>query len=254
MALFMRKLVISSMVMLMLFSLTACGEKLYELTPEEEGAIVSYSARTVAKYNNYQSDGLVYVPVEEAEEDTAEEDEELPQETVVEEETEAQDTSGTFGSDQKYTEDTTDSPYKREDSSPVTDLSSALKLGAVKATYTGYEISKDFVAEDIFSMTADPGKVFFSVKIRLQNTGSETAYVDMLSARPSFGLLINGEREAVAMTTVLLDDLGTYQGSIAPQETVDTVVIFSVPDDIESRLGSVGLRVLYESEKSEVEF
>jgi len=264
--LFKKKLVIVSMILIMLFSLTACGEKLYELTPEEEGAIVSYSARTVAKYNNYQSDGLIYVSKDELEEETQEEEITAVEETeeiVVETPWKSDDEDGsegssTFGSDQSYEEKAEPKP----ESKPVTsdnegvkaDLSTALKLGNVKASYIGYEVSRDYVAENIFSMTADPGKVFFTVKIRLTNTGSEKANIDLLASRPSFGLLINGEREAVAMTTVLLDDLGTYQGSIAPNASVDTVVIFSVSEDIESRLNSVGLRVLYESVKSDVEF
>ena len=38
-------------------TLSGCGEALYELTPEEQAAIVSYASHTVAKFNNYQKDG-----------------------------------------------------------------------------------------------------------------------------------------------------------------------------------------------------
>ena len=42
-------------------TLSGCGEALYELTPEEQAAIVSYASHTVAKFNNYQKDGEIFV-------------------------------------------------------------------------------------------------------------------------------------------------------------------------------------------------
>ncbi len=51
-----------------------CGEALYELTPEEQAAVVSYASHVVAKYNSYQKDGEVFVQQEvlDGEEETEE--------------------------------------------------------------------------------------------------------------------------------------------------------------------------------------
>ena len=37
-----------------------------------------------------------------------------------------------------------------------------------------------------------------------------------------------------AQMTILPNDLATYQGSVSPGESVDTVIIFQIPEEIQS--------------------
>ena len=55
------KMKMTALVLAAAFTFTGCGEALYELTPEEELAVVSYASHVVAKFNKYQRDGEVFV-------------------------------------------------------------------------------------------------------------------------------------------------------------------------------------------------
>ena len=49
---------------------------------------------------------------------------------------------------------------------------------------------------------------------------------------PSFTAVINGDQSVPAQTTILLNDLSTYQSDIEAGGTAETVLLFQVPEDI----------------------
>ena len=256
------KIIVAALLASMMMWTTGCGDPLYDLTDEEIEAIVSYSAHVIGKYNTYQNDGIVYVNPKSLE---AEDASTVPEETESDiEDTTALNTSDSDSDDTDTSEDSDTSEEASDESGTDTDngavfgsgqtyngqgygsienLTKALDLGQITAEYMGYEITSEYVQDEVFSMTADTGRDYFVIKIRLNNNSSNTYNIDLLSAKPRFRLLVDDESAGSAITTLLMNDLGTYQGELAPGESVDTVLLFSVIEGECDTFDSLGLSV-----------
>ena len=106
---------------------TGCGEKAIQLTDEEEGLIVDYTAHVVSKFNTRQPDGLVYVDTSQEEEESEE-----PVETGAEEETTEQDAVSQMGQNDGQVQ---------EEAQPVSmTLTEALQIAGVDAQVTSTEL------------------------------------------------------------------------------------------------------------------
>ena len=67
---------------------TGCGEPLYTMTAEEESIITLYASKTVSKFNKNQTTGIcnARVKVGELDENYEADEEDIPEEEVVEDE------------------------------------------------------------------------------------------------------------------------------------------------------------------------
>lgn len=211
------------------FTLTGCGDALYVLTPEEETAIVSYAARAVAKYNSYQQDGEVFVLQEilDGEDTLQEEESEMPEEAATEEpqETEVQ------------TEQTPETDMPSSDSAQTATLTDALDLGVIQADYVGSSLSNTYEESDYYAVDADAGMQFLVVNVNLTNPTEQDLHVDILAMTPTFQAVVNGTDTAAAQTTILLNDLSTYQSDVLAGATNETVLLFQIPQEIQEISG-----------------
>jgi hypothetical protein len=66
----------------------------------------------------------------------------------------------------------------------------------------------------------------------------------MLSRKVSFRMTLNDNVQAAAQVTILLNDLGTYQGTIEAGSGTDTVLLFEVPADTPEDLNKISLEVV----------
>ena len=199
---------------------TGCGEKAIQLTDEEEGLIVDYTAHVVSKFNTRQPDGLVYVDTSQEEEESEE-----PVETGAEEEEETteQDAVSQMGQNDGQAQ---------EEAQPVSmTLTEALQIAGVDAQVTSTELRSSYEEGDYYAMDASAGKTFLVVHVTLNNQTAEDISVDLLSGQPQFGAEVNGAGAVSAEMTVLSNDLATYQGTLAAGSSVDTVLLFQVPAD-----------------------
>ena len=121
-------------------------------------------------------------------------------------------------------------------------LEQALGLGnVVTAAYSHYDVTDSYVEADYFSMNASAGKTYVVIHIDLTATGGE-ASCDMLSKKLYYRLSINGEKAVGAQTSILLNDLSTYQGTVGAQPT-DCVLLFEVSADKAQNITSLDLKV-----------
>lgn len=213
------------------FALSGCGEKLYVLTAEEEAAIVSYAAHAVAKYNTYQQDGEVFVLKEVLEGGSIEADTETTDENSIN--TEVSDTE----TDSPYNDEISVAGNEANDSSGAVTLTEALDLGVIEAAYRGHELCATYEKSDVYAVDAAAGKQLLVVNIDLINQAEQDLYVDILASIPQIRAVINGEEEIVAQTTILPDDLSTYQRDILAGATDKTVLLFEIPEDIQEVSG-----------------
>ncbi len=226
-------------ILLLALSLVAggCGEKPMTLTKEEEAVIVSYAAHVVSKFNTRQPDGLVHVPEEVYQEKTSAEE---PKERDTENEIDAQDTEN--GSDGQDTQgdgaawpsdgQNGDAQGDASESAQGVSLTEALGFEGLTVECSDIQLSPSYVKPDFYSLDAAPGKTFLIINFLLTNTSDKDIDCDMLSRRVGFSAEVNGSVRAAAKTTILLNDLGTYQGIISAGQSAEAVLLFEVPADI----------------------
>lgn len=232
---------ITAVLFAMAVTLAGCGETMYELTEEEQAILVNYSAQAVAKFNTYQQDGEVFVRqdvldgVDTEEPATAETPAE--QEELTEGDTEAlQDTAEPVASDSQP------NPEQSQSEDTGSTMTEALDLGVVSADYMGNELTKSYMAEDFYVVDAEAGKQFLVVKYNLVNKANQPLHIDILAMTPTFVATVNGEHKVPAQTTILLNDLSTYQSDIETGGTNETVLLFQIPEDVEE-VSSIQLNV-----------
>lgn len=214
----------------MMLLTTGCGTKPYDLSDDDTVKVASYVAHVVTKYNGSQSEGLVAVESEDldTEEDTTEEKKEKT-ETKTEE-----------SSEKQKKEDKT----KQQSETETVSLEKALNLeSGLKASFNRYDVTDSYVESDYFAMNATSGKEYLVIHIDLSAEGADTA-CDMLSKNLNFRAVINGEKEVGAQTSILLNDLSTYQGTVAQGSAQDCVLLFETEKSSLENIESLNLKVL----------
>lgn len=207
-------------------ALTGCGEAPLELTEAEQQTIAQYAAHVVSKYNTKQRAGIVHMEPSSEEPETEAETEQPEPET----EAHQPEGNGTGGE-----------ASEQENHGSLTEI---LGLGSVEASYTGAELASSWEEGGIIALTPPEGKQYLVLHFVLHNSGSEDAVCDILSTRSVFQVSWNGEK-IPAQTTILLSDLGTYQGTIPAGGDAETVLVFEVPLSGEDPADNIALQIIY---------
>lgn len=243
-------------------SITACGcgDQIYELTNEEEAFIVQYSAHVVSKYNKLQTEGIEDVTVlkalrelreKEAEERRRQEQEEEKQQEEKQQEKEQQEKEQQKEDQTGTNPDGT--PQQEKPAVNYVSLNQALQLNGIDAVYRKYDITSTYHASASYMVRANSGNDLVVLYVNLKNKGSKAAECDILSKMPSFRLTINGELSVSADTTILLNDLGTYQGTIRAGNKAKTVLIFQVKHGAVKKVETMDLEVTIDGTSSQVQ-
>ncbi|MCI8488667.1 MAG: hypothetical protein HFJ04_00125 [Lachnospiraceae bacterium] len=222
-----RKIKITAVFLAASFALSGCGEALYELTPEETAAIVGYASHTVAKFNTFQQDGEIFVMQEVLD---GQEEPEEPAADSQETEEPATEQEDTETADKQNASDVQDTASLQEES---ISLGEALGLGGISAVCKGSSLCATYEKSDVFAVDAAPGTQLLVLTIELANQSGQDQHVDLLSLKPGFSVVVNGTQSAAAQTTILPNDLSTYQEDIAAGASNDTVLIFQIPENIQ---------------------
>lgn len=206
-----------------------CGEKPYELTEDDQSKIADYAAHVVTKYNGSQEEGLLKVE---------------PEEILAAEE---EDTENSAEQDEKKEENEKNQSGGGSVDKPKTEtvsLNKALQLeSGLKASFARYDVTDSYVEADYFAMNATSGKTYLVVHINLEAEGQDVD-CDMLSKELKFRVVINGEKEVGAQTSILLNDLSTYQGTITQGSAQDCVLLFETETEAVNNIESLGLKVV----------
>lgn len=196
--------------------LGGCGEAPYELTDQENAIIVNYAAHIAMKYDLNQKEGLQFV--------WPEPEEELLPEVSDTEEIGAEEDDGTLSAGGAVDGGTSDSMQ--------TGLQELFGTDAVSVAYTGAELMSSYVESSYYAMNADAGKQYLVLTISIANQSDTEVELDNLERMPQFRINLADGKEIPGELTVLTEDFATYQGKLAAGETVDTVLLFMVPDTV----------------------
>lgn len=219
---------------------TGCGDKAIQLTEEEEEVIVNYASHVVSKFNTRQPDGVVHVEV--PKEDVNDE-----KETETETETEAQAESTEANTGQFPDEsggvapETAEQPTEEAPQARQVTLTEGLGMADIEALVTSTELKASYIEKDYYAMDASAGKTYLIVHVVLKNIGNAEINCDMLAMAPQFAAEVNGMGAVPAETTILLNDLSTYQGVIPAGGSEELVLLFQVPSDTVTQVDSLTL-------------
>lgn len=110
--------------------------------------------------------------------------------------------------------------------------------------YSSYELCDSYPEEEsdnfFMAMDATPGHQLCVVKFQVQNISTFDQEFDMFSWKGRFTLLTGDGEKLSAQSTMLLNDLSSYKGTIAANAAEEMVLIFEVKDDI-SQMGTMQL-------------
>lgn len=224
-----RRIKTTACVLLATLFLGGCGEQPIELTEQEEQTIVDYAAHVVSKYNTKQQDGIVRLSERDESTETADTETVEQPDSTEQTPSEGGDTAGTPG-----------------DAVPdnSVSLNEAVAIPGIDVQYTGAEFASVYQQDSSYIVEPTAGNKYLVLHFHLNNAGTEAVDCDMLSRKVSFRMTLNDNVQAAAQVTILLNDLGTYQGTIEAGSGTDTVLLFEVPADTPEDLNKISLEVV----------
>lgn len=224
-----KKGLVSILLCGVMLSTAGCGTKPYDLSSEEQEKVAAYAAHVVTRYNDRQEEGLIRIQQEDVSEETA--DSKEPQAETKDKQENTEDNTKNVTSDAE------------KPKAETVSLRQALKLeDGLDASFENYDVTDSYVESDYFAMNATAGKTFLAVHINLKATGGDVE-CDMLAKNLKYRVVINGDKTVAAQTSILLNDLGTYQGTIAGGSAQECVLLFETEKQNVENITSLQLKV-----------
>lgn len=215
--------------------LTGCGSTIPEMTEEQQELVVEYAAGEILKYDRNHVASLVALEVDQ------------------EEESEETDSSPAVGQDDPVSDDEEEKGGVTADEVTVIDqteeiqpasVDEFMKLDEVKISYTGYELAESYPEETadeaFFFMSATENHKLLVLKFQVENQSVAEKELDLAQSQIRYKIVVDGEQQN-ALTTMLLNDMEYYQGTLAPQESVELVLVGEVPAEMADQISSLEL-------------
>lgn len=233
-----------SMSMLLL---VGCGNKIPDMDETTQKMVVEYAADVVREHDIRHSSRLMDVEVLQK---ALEEEAMLEAVFSKDYSTEIKADNTKLSESDESTEiiDTKDNASIVE--AKTVPLAEALLLEETDITYVGYEITKSYPHESeniYFAMDATSGNELVVLKFDISNTSQNDKMYDILSKGVYFKIIVNGETKT-ALTTMLLNDLANYQGTIAAGEKEQLVIIGEIPEEKAQNISELALSMKTQSE------
>lgn len=229
-----RKSGILGVALLIVTILTGCGAKLPEMTKEQEEAVVEYAAGVLMRHMKDYDSRLV--------------DLSLYKEDAGTDETENGSEEG--GMDQTEDTEIVDITQGEEWMS----MGELLMPEGVELVYNGFAVTSTYPeGEDAlpyFSLDATEGSKLIVMSFILQNVSETDKEIDLFSLAPKFTLTVNDTKKQNILSTLLLEDLSTFMGTIGAGGTVSLVLLAEVEESIAADIGSMKLEAKTEAGKA----
>lgn len=230
-------------------------ENMFGLTESEQKMYAEYAAGALMKYNAGTNmrvlEGQKLIN-QEAKEQAAREQAEKRAQLAAEYEANKNNSSK---SENKNSGSSSSSSSEGAGVSYISDMSVATGTNAFSITYEGYEVTDSYPnsGDDILmAMDATQGKLLLVTKYSVTNISGQIENFDMFSKQAKFRLSLNGERYK-SQYTLLLDDLSMYKGDVDAGATIDTVLIFEVPEEAASNMNDMVLSITVDDQVSSMQ-
>lgn len=228
-----KKGVLCSILLGILLLFTGCRnpfDYMPDLTEEESAAIAEYTAGILIKHDKYA--GRLASDTQIAEADAREK---LRQENIE---------AFHKTSEEAVEEEQQDTKEKPSSASgggeaaqaevPFAGIAQFCQADGFTINYTGYMISESYPAVEegdmVFAMDASPGNKLLVLQFTAQNETAEDKELDIFDKNIKFRVSINDGGMESMLTTLLLDDLSSYKGTVPAGESIPLVLVKEVPE------------------------
>lgn len=220
--------------------LTGCGNAIPEMTPQQQELVVEFAAGELLKYDQKHTTKIVPLEMIQEEEssqaDSSVLDEKEDPSTDVDKENEDSGEEGIPADEVTVIDQTQEEVPESVDE--------FMDLTGISITYTGYELTDSYppeVTDDIFFfMSATENNKLLVLKFQVENVSSESVELDFAHSQTRYKIVVNGE-EQNALTTMLLNDMAYYQGTLAAGESVELVLVGEVSNEQADQITSLVL-------------
>ena len=222
----MRKVCTFMCGIIMAALVTGCGATMPDLTQEETELISEYAVGVLLKYDKHHGSRLI----DTSEYDTAAEDiqEETPEEVPEEEPVEENPADST---------EVVDVSQDEEPAAPPSTIEEYYGIQGITFQYMGYDLTQSYPSSTddenlFFAMDATEGMQLLVLRFAASNISSEDKSLNMMDYGVKFRVSVNGESGQNALSTMLLDDMQTYNDVLPAGAGVELVSIVEVPKSI----------------------
>lgn len=229
------------LVVIMSLMLTGCGNRIPEMTGEEERAVSEYAANLILKYDANHRSRLV--SREEVEKRTAE---------LLEKE--AYDIPEASQGGMDPVDDTPIIEIDREtgEGSTAENMEAFYELpDGINIMYQGEVVADSYSAEedaeDYFALDAAEGKKLLILNFCIENHSRTEQGMDLLAKGAEMKVTVNGSRSYNILTTMLLNDMSTYVGDVPAEGNISVVLLAEVDKDVTENIESLSLRLKNDS-------
>lgn len=208
--------------------MTGCGA-MPDLTQEETDLISEYAVGVLLKYDTHNGSRLV---------DTSAYDEELvaeeePEEEMAEQEMAEQVEEQQTEPDANDTAEVVD--VSQDEVNSIATIEEYYGIQDISFRYEGYEVTNTYPsleddADVFFAMEASEGTDLLVLKFTASNTSGGDVALNMLERGARFRIAVNDESSRGALTTMLLNDMQTYDDVIPAGSQTELVSIIEVPE------------------------
>lgn len=218
-------------------TLTGCGKTVPELTEEETELITEYAVDVLLKYDKNYNNRLLELKEYEREKAAQEEAAALEAAAALKV---AENEAAAAGKNQKkdeVSESTEVIDTATGATAPVQTIEGFYGIDGFDFQYSGYEIVQEYpeIAEDdaiaFFAMEAAEGEQLLVVKFQVRNQSNEEKELNMLNYKTKVKVDVNQDVSHNALTTMLLNDLQTYKGTVPADGAIELVSVIEVPEE-----------------------
>ncbi len=256
-----KRLALFSIAILSLFAV-GCS-KTIELTDGESKLIAEYAAELLIKYDRnmdskyYDDEYSDMIPIGTVTTEVAD----ITTEDVTEITTQAttEDISGNVGDGGGQAGIIDSNAGTTEDVSGVVadadksfDLATLLEENNVSIKYDYYMVVDEYPSytqDGMFiTVEAPTGYKLLVLKFKIENKTNEEQFIDLYSKDVDYRIIVDDSKSAKPMLTILIDDLYTYEASVAASMYNEAVLLFQISDSVADDIQDLKLKAEYNGE------
>lgn len=218
--------------------LTGCGNAIPEMTPQQQELVVEFAASELLKFDQKHATKLV--PLEIIQE--VEESNQADSSSLEVKEEPSADAVKENGEEGIPADEATVIDQTQEESPQSVD--EFLELTGVSIAYAGHELTDSYppvAADDVFFfMSATENNKLLVLKFQVENISGGDMELDFARRQTRYKIVVNGS-EQNALTTMLLNDMAYYKGTLAAGESVELVLVGEVSNEQADQITSLEL-------------
>ena len=224
-------------ILLTAVMLSGCNVEIPDLTEEESALITEYATNLIVKHSELSDRDLLSTT--ELELGIQQEAEARELKIKADEIADAylnKDMAVINGAETDVTDGDASSQGSGNVAAPSYTISEFFEQNDFWVDYSSYELCDSYPDEEgvFMAMDATPGHQLCVVKFQVQNVSASDREFDMFSRKGRFTLLTGNGEKLSAQSTMLLNDLSSYKGTIAANEAEEMVLIFEVEEGVSS--------------------